>query len=285
MDTFRVSSSHWSLEGVRGEPLAEAPPCPLDTAQSAAWHRALPALALPCTSHTGPPAIIPWSRPSPWAFLTPELRLHPLGWSRSGPRTPACPALGPAPAPLIICLPHCPVSCLRTETVSFVVISGHAGPAATPELCWVREAPPVKAGTSEWVRPSLEAAAGCQPLLSASSSPGGSAGGQARLERRGRGREAAGAHLRLCLDPQLFEIRPIWSRNAVKANISVHPDKLKVLLPFVAYYMVSVCPACHLGPTRVALLSGVTSQSHSTAGCPVPGGLLQPQTGPLQPPQ
>lgn len=39
--------------------------------------------------------------------------------------------------------------------------------------------------------------------------------------------------------PQLFDIRPIWSRNAVKANISVHPDKLKVLLPFMAYYMVS----------------------------------------------
>lgn len=43
--------------------------------------------------------------------------------------------------------------------------------------------------------------------------------------------------------PQLFDIRPIWSRNAVKANISIHPDKLKVLLPFMAYYMVSICPA------------------------------------------
>lgn len=40
---------------------------------------------------------------------------------------------------------------------------------------------------------------------------------------------------------QLFDIRPIWSRNALKANISVHPDKLKILLPFVAYYMVRVC--------------------------------------------
>lgn len=48
------------------------------------------------------------------------------------------------------------------------------------------------------------------------------------------------------LTPQLFEIRPIWSRNAVKANISVHPDKLKVLLPFMAYYMVSACPASRL---------------------------------------
>nr|XP_020026268.1 general transcription factor 3C polypeptide 5 [Castor canadensis]XP_020026270.1 general transcription factor 3C polypeptide 5 [Castor canadensis] len=38
---------------------------------------------------------------------------------------------------------------------------------------------------------------------------------------------------------KLFDIRPIWSRNAVKANISVHPDKLKVLLPFMAYYMIT----------------------------------------------
>uniref|UniRef100_A0A8D0HJE2 General transcription factor 3C polypeptide 5 n=1 Tax=Sphenodon punctatus TaxID=8508 RepID=A0A8D0HJE2_SPHPU len=38
---------------------------------------------------------------------------------------------------------------------------------------------------------------------------------------------------------KLFEIRPIWSRNAVKANISVHPDKLKVLLPYLAYYMLT----------------------------------------------
>ncbi|XP_074066913.1 general transcription factor 3C polypeptide 5 isoform X1 [Macrotis lagotis] len=54
---------------------------------------------------------------------------------------------------------------------------------------------------------------------------------------------------RLCTNPidrkmeeelrKLFEIRPIWSRNAVKANISVHPDKLKVLLPYVAYYMIT----------------------------------------------
>uniref|UniRef100_A0A8C9A4I1 Ral transcription factor IIIC subunit 5 n=1 Tax=Prolemur simus TaxID=1328070 RepID=A0A8C9A4I1_PROSS len=38
---------------------------------------------------------------------------------------------------------------------------------------------------------------------------------------------------------KLFDIRPIWSRNAVKANISVHPDKLKVLLPYLAYYMIT----------------------------------------------
>ncbi|NXI57343.1 TF3C5 factor, partial [Chloroceryle aenea] len=38
---------------------------------------------------------------------------------------------------------------------------------------------------------------------------------------------------------QLFEVRPVWSRNAVKANISVHPDKLKLLLPYLAYYMLT----------------------------------------------
>uniref|UniRef100_A0A8C5R391 General transcription factor 3C polypeptide 5 n=1 Tax=Leptobrachium leishanense TaxID=445787 RepID=A0A8C5R391_9ANUR len=38
---------------------------------------------------------------------------------------------------------------------------------------------------------------------------------------------------------RLFEIRPIWSRSAIKANISLHPDKLKMLLPFVAYYMLT----------------------------------------------
>ncbi|KAM9820490.1 general transcription factor 3C polypeptide 5 [Neosynchiropus ocellatus] len=38
---------------------------------------------------------------------------------------------------------------------------------------------------------------------------------------------------------QMFESRPIWSRNAVKANINIHPEKLKLLLPVVAYYMVT----------------------------------------------
>lgn len=37
----------------------------------------------------------------------------------------------------------------------------------------------------------------------------------------------------------MFERRPIWSRNAVKANINIQPDKLKLLLPILAYYMVS----------------------------------------------
>ncbi|XP_028274096.1 general transcription factor 3C polypeptide 5 [Parambassis ranga] len=38
---------------------------------------------------------------------------------------------------------------------------------------------------------------------------------------------------------EMFESRPIWSRNAVKANINIHPDKLKLLLPVHAYYMVT----------------------------------------------
>ncbi|XP_077944356.1 general transcription factor 3C polypeptide 5 [Gasterosteus aculeatus] len=38
---------------------------------------------------------------------------------------------------------------------------------------------------------------------------------------------------------KMFESRPIWSRNAVKANINIHPDKLKLLLPVFAYYMVT----------------------------------------------
>ncbi|XP_066836785.1 general transcription factor 3C polypeptide 5-like [Anser cygnoides] len=37
---------------------------------------------------------------------------------------------------------------------------------------------------------------------------------------------------------KLFEIRPVWSRNAVKANVNIHPDKLKLLLPYLAYSMV-----------------------------------------------
>ncbi|KAJ8286299.1 hypothetical protein GJAV_G00036870 [Gymnothorax javanicus] len=54
---------------------------------------------------------------------------------------------------------------------------------------------------------------------------------------------------RLCIHPsddrleedikQMFERRPIWSRNAVKANLDIQPDKLKLLLPFVAYYMLT----------------------------------------------
>ncbi|KAM8933923.1 general transcription factor 3C polypeptide 5 [Pelodytes ibericus] len=55
--------------------------------------------------------------------------------------------------------------------------------------------------------------------------------------------------MKLCTNPvdvraeqemkRLFNVRPIWSRSAIKANISVHPDKLKMLLPFVAYYMLT----------------------------------------------
>ncbi|CDQ69763.1 unnamed protein product [Oncorhynchus mykiss] len=40
---------------------------------------------------------------------------------------------------------------------------------------------------------------------------------------------------------RMFESRPIWSRNSVKANLDIHPDKLKLLLPIVAYYMVRRC--------------------------------------------
>lgn len=38
---------------------------------------------------------------------------------------------------------------------------------------------------------------------------------------------------------KLFESRPIWSRNAVKANLDIHPEKLKLLLPVIAYYTVT----------------------------------------------
>ncbi|XP_061590438.1 general transcription factor 3C polypeptide 5 [Cololabis saira] len=38
---------------------------------------------------------------------------------------------------------------------------------------------------------------------------------------------------------KMFESRPIWSRNAVKANLNIHPEKLKLLLPVYAYYMVT----------------------------------------------
>lgn len=60
---------------------------------------------------------------------------------------------------------------------------------------------------------------------------------------------AAQAWKKVCTNPvdrkveeelrKLFEVRPVWSRNAVKANISVHPDKLKLLLPCLAYYMIT----------------------------------------------
>lgn len=38
---------------------------------------------------------------------------------------------------------------------------------------------------------------------------------------------------------QLFERRPIWSRNGIKANINIHPEKMKHLLPYMAYYMLT----------------------------------------------
>ncbi|XP_028317974.1 general transcription factor 3C polypeptide 5 [Gouania willdenowi] len=38
---------------------------------------------------------------------------------------------------------------------------------------------------------------------------------------------------------QLFESRPIWSKNGIKANVNLPPDKIKRLLPAFAYYMVT----------------------------------------------
>ncbi|KAJ8390013.1 hypothetical protein AAFF_G00111740 [Aldrovandia affinis] len=38
---------------------------------------------------------------------------------------------------------------------------------------------------------------------------------------------------------KMFERRPVWSRNAVKANVDMHPDKMKLLLPTMAYYMLT----------------------------------------------
>ncbi|XP_064649634.1 general transcription factor 3C polypeptide 5-like [Lineus longissimus] len=35
---------------------------------------------------------------------------------------------------------------------------------------------------------------------------------------------------------KMFEIRPIWSKNAIRSNIDCMPTKLKFYLPFVAYY-------------------------------------------------
>ncbi|XP_029508717.1 general transcription factor 3C polypeptide 5-like isoform X2 [Oncorhynchus nerka] len=40
---------------------------------------------------------------------------------------------------------------------------------------------------------------------------------------------------------RMFESRPIWSRNSVKANLDIHPDKLKLLLSIVSYYMLRRC--------------------------------------------
>ncbi|XP_025067089.1 general transcription factor 3C polypeptide 5 [Alligator sinensis] len=58
---------------------------------------------------------------------------------------------------------------------------------------------------------------------------------------------------------KLFEVRPVWSRNAVKANISIHPDKLKLLLPYLAYYMLT-------GPWRSLWVRfGYDPRKHSEA--------------------
>ncbi|XP_002738728.1 general transcription factor 3C polypeptide 5-like [Saccoglossus kowalevskii] len=38
---------------------------------------------------------------------------------------------------------------------------------------------------------------------------------------------------------ELFKKRPVWSKNALKSHIDIHIEKLKVLLPVVAYYFVT----------------------------------------------
>lgn len=127
--------------------------------------------------------------------------------------------------------------------MSFVVVPGHPGPAATPDPGWVcgprfQSQGPVSECRGSWrlllawSGPALHQLTSQRLCWGPDHSGGPEPGGQ----------EAPGAHFSLCLDPQLFEIRPVWSRNAVKANISIHPDKLKVLLPFMAYYMVSASP-------------------------------------------
>ena len=38
---------------------------------------------------------------------------------------------------------------------------------------------------------------------------------------------------------RLFEERPIWSKNAIKCKLEIAPDKLKLMLPVVAYYFLT----------------------------------------------
>ena len=38
---------------------------------------------------------------------------------------------------------------------------------------------------------------------------------------------------------RLFEERPIWSKNAIKCKLDIAPDKLKLMLPVVAYYFLT----------------------------------------------
>ena len=38
---------------------------------------------------------------------------------------------------------------------------------------------------------------------------------------------------------QLFDERPIWSKNAIKCKLDIAPDKLKLMLPVVAYYFLT----------------------------------------------
>ncbi|KAM7088101.1 general transcription factor 3C polypeptide 5-like isoform 3-T3 [Ciconia maguari] len=65
---------------------------------------------------------------------------------------------------------------------------------------------------------------------------------------------------------KLFEVRPVSFRNVVKANISVHPDKLKLLLPYLAYYMASL----YICPRACRRLRGGRAREHQVG---VPGSL------------
>ena len=38
---------------------------------------------------------------------------------------------------------------------------------------------------------------------------------------------------------RLFDERPIWSKNAIKCKLEIAPDKLKLMLPVVAYYFLT----------------------------------------------
>lgn len=98
-------------------PLSKAPHCPLDTAQGlSARGLHAPATLAFCSRSPGPgcPFV-------PSAFMMSQLSHHPLRWGCLGSRSPAIPLLVLAPAPLVVCLPCCPVSCIRTETVPQVI--------------------------------------------------------------------------------------------------------------------------------------------------------------------
>lgn len=178
-----------------------------------------------------PPASLPQPSPGlghPQGLLTPQLRPLPLGLLRVLELWP-----GP-PWPLVLCLPRYPL------TAPLVVLPGHSGPAAL-DTCWVHR--PLPRGGRASARWLLQAAPHRLPLL----------WGRTLQGALGLAGKLPALLSASALPLQLFDIRPIWSRNALKANISVHPDKLKILLPFVAYYMVRVCLPPWV-PARVILI-------------------------------